>query len=412
MTRHKSRIRNNRRGAIALLACFLMIVLVAMLAFSIDLGYQANSQTELQRSADAAALAACYELVYKGTPGTPVNLSAGVQNVPTVAAQYAALNHVCGSAPAVAGSDVVVGFLANPSGGTIDPSANQNSFNAVQVTVRRSSSENGKVPSFFGRVFGVQGESGSATATAAVINNVGGYQAPSTNGGTGNLMILPYALDQQTWNSLLAGNTSVTTDNWSCNNGNGNGGNCNNGNNNGDDGEGDDNHCNESKPVASGSDGVRECNLFPQGTGSPGNRGTVYIGNAQGTSDLVQQIQNGISPSDLAVYGGKLAFDFHGNLCLSAKPGISAGTSSALASIVGQTRLIPIFSSVSGNGANATYNIVAFVGVRVMDVCLTGSMSSKHLTVQPDLVHTRGGIPSTSNTQQSYGTYSPVWLVK
>jgi len=387
MTRHKSRTRNNRRGAVAVLACFLMIALLAMLAFAIDLGYLANSQAELQRSADAAALAACYELVYKGTPGDPVNLSTNVQNVPTVAGQYAALNHVCGSAPGLAAADVVVGFMANPNqpGGTINTSANQNTFNAVQVTVHRSSSENGNVPSFFGRVFGVQGESSSATATAAVINNFGGFQAPSTSSGAGNLMILPYALDQGTWNALQAGSTSVTTDVW---------------------------NYNASGQVVAGSDGILEVNLFPQGTGSPGNRGTVYIGNAQGTSDLVQQILYGISPSDLAVYGGQLTFDSSGNLYLSAKPGISAGTKSALASIIGQTRLIPIFTSVTGNGANANYDIVAFVGIRVMSVDLTGSMSSKNLTVQPALVYTRGGIASTSSTQQSYGAYSPVWLVK
>ncbi|HUY36333.1 MAG TPA: pilus assembly protein TadG-related protein [Pirellulales bacterium] len=388
MTRHPSHIQNNRRGAVAVLACFLMIALLAMLAFAIDLGYLANSQAELQRSADAAALAACYELVYQGTPGTPVNLSTNVLNVPTVAGQYAALNHVCGSAPSLATGDVVVGYMADPTqpGGTIDTSANQNGFNAVQVTVRRSSSENGKVPSFFGRVFGSQGESTSASAIAALLNNFGGFQAPSTNGGNTNLMILPYALDQLTWNALQAGDTTVTTDVW---------------------------NYNTSGQVVSGSDGIREVNLFPQGTGSPGNRGTVYIGNAKGTADLVQQILYGISPSDLAVYGGQLKFDSSGNLYLSAKPGISAGTKSALASIIGQTRLIPIFASLTGNGANASYDIVMFVGIRVMDVNLTGSMSSKHLTVQPALVYTRGGIPSTSSsTRQSYGAYSPVWLAR
>ena len=83
-----------------------------------------------------------------------------------------------------------------------------------------------------------------------------------------------------------------------------------------------------------------------------------------------------------------------------------------MASIIGQTRLIPIFTTVVGNGNNATYDIVMFVGVRVLDVDLTGSMSSKHLTVQPATVFTRGGIASALSTQQSYGTYSPVWLVK
>jgi hypothetical protein len=365
-----------------------MIALVAMLAFAVDLGYLANSQAELQRSADAAALAACYELVYQGTPGTPVNLSTNVQNVPTVASQYAGLNHVCNSAPALATGDVVVGYMANPTqpGGTVDTSANKNSFNAVQVTVRRDSTENGKVPSFFGRVFGVTGEATNATSTAALISNFGGFQVPSNISGSNNLMILPYALDQTTWNALQAGNTSVTTDVW---------------------------NYNSSGQVVAGADGIREVNLFPQGTGSPGNRGTVYIGNAQGLADIKTQIVNGISPSDLAVYGGQLKFDASGNLYLSGKPGIDAGAKAALASIIGQTRMIPIFASVTGNGANASYDIVEFVAVRIMDVNLTGSMSSKHLTVQPALMFSRGGLPATSSgTQQSYGVYSPVWLVK
>jgi hypothetical protein len=167
--------------------------------------------------------------------------------------------------------------------------------------------------------------------------------------------------------------------------------------------------------VTAGSDGILECNLFPQGTGSPGNRGTVLVG-GQGTSTLVSQIQYGLTASDLSSYGGKLQLDCTGNLYLPAKPGISAGTKSALAAIIGQTRIIPIFASCSGNGANCTYDIVQFVGIRVLDVNLTGSMSSKHLTVQPAWVWTRGGIAAgssgNSSTQNAYGVYSPVWLVK
>jgi Flp pilus assembly protein TadG len=387
MTRKRSQFRNNRRGAVSVLACFLMIALLAMLAFAIDLGYLANSQTELQRSADSAALASCYELVYQGTPGTPVNLSTNVQNVPTVAGQYAGLNHVCNSVPSLATGDVVVGYMADPTkpGGSINTGANQNSFNAVQVTVRRDSTANGKVPTFFGRVFGVQGEGTTATATAALIANFNGFQVPGNIAGTDNVMILPYALDQGTWNALLAGDTAVTTDVW---------------------------NYTSSGQVAAGADGIREVNLFPQGTGSPGNRGTVYIGTAQGTSDIVTQILNGISPADLAVYGGQLTFDSSGNLYLSGKPGISAGAKAALTSIIGQTRMIPIFASVKFNGANATYDIVQFVCVRILSVDLTGSMSSKNLTVQPALMFARGGIPATSGTQMSYGVYSPVWLVK
>lgn len=380
-----------RRGTVAVLAALLLVALIGMLAFAIDLSYLSNSKAELQRSSDAAALAACYQLVYTGTPGTPIDLSTNIPKVPTTAAQYAAANHVCNSAPGLSGADVVTGYLANPtqSGGTIDSSANQNLFNAVQVTVNRNASENGKVPSFFGKVFGVNGESVSATATAAFISNFGGFTTPSTNGGTDNLMMMPFALDKETWDKLMARDPSATTDSWRYNSSTG--------------------------TVSAGSDDILEVNLFPQGTGSPGNRGTVNIGaQNNSTATLCRQILTGISASDLAYYpNSQLKFDDSGNLYLNANPGISAGCKSALASIIGQTRLIPIFTTVVGEGNNATYDIVQFVGVRIMAVDLTGAMSNKYLTVQPAVVYTRGGIPSTTtSTTTSYGIYSPIFLVK
>lgn len=387
------RIKNlnpRRRGTVAVLACVLMVALMGMVAFAVDLGYLANSQAELQRSADASALAACLQLIYRGTPGTPVDLSTNVQNAPVVAGQYAGSNKVCASAPALAGADIVVGYVSNPtvSGGSVNTGVNKNLFNAVQVTVRRSSGQNGQIPTFFGNIFGVTGANGNATATAAFISNVGGFGIPQTSSGQGNLMLLPFALDQQTWNSMLAGDTSVSTDVW---------------------------NYNSSGSVVSGSDGIREVNLFPQGTGSPGNRGTVNIGvSNNSTSIVVDQILNGISPSQMAMYpNSQLTFDSDGHLYLGANPGISAGFKSALASIIGQTRFIPIFDAVVGNGNNAEYEIVAFVGVRILDVDLTGSMSSKHLTVQPALVYTRGVVPNTTSTATTgYYIYTPVFLVK
>ncbi len=95
--------------------------------------------------------------------------------------------------------------------------------------------------------------------------------------------------------------------------------------------------------------------MFPQGTGSPGNRGTVDIGSSNNsTADIARQIVHGISPSDFAQLGGKLEFDDSGKLYLNGDTGISAGVKDELASIMGQPRIIPIFSTVSGNGNNAT----------------------------------------------------------
>ena len=83
-----------------------------------------------------------------------------------------------------------------------------------------------------------------------------------------------------------------------------------------------------------------------------------------------------------------------------------------LESIKGKPRIIPIFRSVSGNGNNAEYTIVKFVGVRVMYVKLTGSMSSKRVIIQPASIVTRGVIPSTGDSQKSYFVFSKPILVR
>src|SRR4029079_6696526 len=157
------------------------------------------------------------------------------------------------------------------------------------------------------------------------------------------------------------------------------------------------------KTISAGADGVKEVNLFPQGTGSPGNRGTVDIGSSNNsTADIARQIVYGISASDLAYLGGSIQFNSSGVLHLNGDTGISAGVKDELASIIGQPRLIPIFSSVVGPGNNADYTIVKFVGVRVLDVKLTGSMSTKHVTIQPCNVVIKGGIyGSHTHTTQS-----------
>ena len=54
-----------------------------------------------------------------------------------------------------------------------------------------------------------------------------------------------------------------------------------------------------------------------------------------------------------------------------------------LLSIKGEPRAIPIFSQVSGPGNNATYTIVKFVGIRIMNVKLTGDPAGKNVMIQP-----------------------------
>jgi hypothetical protein len=82
-----------------------------------------------------------------------------------------------------------------------------------------------------------------------------------------------------------------------------------------------------------------------------------------------------------------------------------------LASIIGQPRIIPIFQQVHGPGNNATYTIVEFAGVRIVDVNLTGKMSSKRVIIQPAAITALGAIPS-AGAQKSWFITSPAWLVR
>jgi hypothetical protein len=367
------------------LTAIMMIVVVALAAFAVDIGCLEVAKTQLQASADAAALAGGWAMIATQPGDQWTTLQA---NARTSAVTFAAHNKVFGSAPVIATNlanlpegDVVLGYIANVSNPNSPMTYNNpESYNAVQVTVSRTASKNGEIPFFFGRALGISQRPLVATATAATVKSVGGLKSPANGSG---LKLLPFALDVETWNALLAG---IGQDNFAFNSG--------------------------SQTVSSGHDGILECNLFPQGTGSPGNRGTVDIGpRNNSTSDIARQILYGIRQADLNAVGGQLTFNTNGELYLTGDTGISAGVKDELASIVGQTRIIPIFSNVSGNGNNATYTIVKFVGVRIMAVGLTGSMSTKYLMVQPAVVITGGIIPSSQGNQSDF-VYSPVRLIR
>jgi Flp pilus assembly protein TadG len=386
MIRHRKPAQRNRRGAIAVLAAFLSMVLVGMVAFCVDIGYVLSAKEELQRSADATALATCWEYGQKLSQGYSAADASQLARLTSV--QYANLNSVTGAAMVVDANpcndpagDVVFGYLSDFTSPTATlQTGAAATYNAVRVRMVKNSSENGEVPYFFARVFGMTGQALETQATAAIVRDIRGFQAPADGS---NLDLLPFALDIDTWNKLTSGDS---TDNYRWNS--------------------------DTNQIESGGDGFVEVNLYPQGTGSPGNRGTVDIGNSNNSaSDIAQQILEGISPQDLIDLGKPLEFDSNGQLGLNGDTGISAGVKDELASIMGQPRVIPVFESVSGNGNNADYSIVKWQGIRIMAVKLTGSMSQKHVMIQAAPVLTKGVIPSDTPGTSSY-VFSPVVLVK
>jgi Flp pilus assembly protein TadG len=382
----RKRFFSRRRGNTLVLCAVMMVMLFAMVAFAVDLGYVMTARSQLQTSADAAALAACWELIDENCHDPCWD---GPDNARSTAGQFAGLNEVTGDAPALANDsntsgDVLVGYLSDPH----NPNATMvyntpGDYNAVQVRVRRHGDQNGEVGLHFARLLGINSMRLEAQATAALLKNIGGFRLAS--GSEDTLDILPYALDLDTWEAFK-NDDSGFSDSWTYNP--------------------------ATKTVSSGGDGVREINLFPQGTGCPGNRGTVDIGSSSNsTSDIARQIVHGVNASDLSYHGGKLELDDNGELSLNGDTGISAGVKDELASIKGKPRIIPIFSEVEGPGNNADYTIVAFVGVRIVDVKLTGSMSSKRVLIQPAKVITRGAIAASESGTSDY-IYTPVHLVR
>ncbi|TWT78161.1 hypothetical protein Pla123a_09510 [Posidoniimonas polymericola] len=377
---------SQRRGVIAILAAVFSVVMIGMAAFAVDIGYMLSVKEELQRTADAAALAACWDYSQQLVDGVQPDLAE--QSARLAASSYAGSNVVSTEAPALNTNysnsptgDLVFGHVSDVYGTNIQlDTSGANVFNAVHVKVRRDESVNGLAPYFFARIFGKTGQSLEASATAAIVRDIKGFR--TLNGG-GNIDILPFALDLDTWNGWVAG-------------------------------YGDDNYSyNEAtKTVSCGSDGKLEVNLYPQGTGSPGNRGTVDIGSSNNsTADICRQILDGISSEDLAYHTGVLEFDSCGKLYLNGDTGISAGCKDELAAIKGQPRAIPIFSEVNGPGNNAIYTIVKWYGIRIMDVKLTGPMNKKHVTIQAAPLVTSGVVPSSSEGTSSY-VYSPVVLLQ
>ena len=375
--------KSTRRGIVAVITALFLVLLLAVLAFSLDLGVVFVAQGELQRSADAAALSAAWELAEAAVEDSvrTVSRDERIERAREEAERVAALNTVLGISPGLLSTDVEVGEYTDLEEGGYFNTASLTP-NAVRVTVRRSSEINGAVPFFFARALGRQNIDQQLTATAAIATQIRGFRIRTPGE---NLAILPITLDEPSWDAMMAG---AGSDDYSFDK--------------------------STNTVVAGHDGRREINLYPQGTGSPGNRGTVDIGSSNNsTSDISRQILSGVTQEDLDYIGGSLELNENGELELNGDTGISAGVKDELASIIGKPRMIPLFRSVRGPGNNAIYTIVRFVGVRIMNVKLTGPMNKKNVMIQPAEIVSRGIIPATETTGEPTSTFvtSPAWLI-
>lgn len=165
--RFRTRVRAHgyRRWATVIpLVAISFTTLLGFAALSVDIGMLCNAKAELQRTADAAAIAAAAELGAS-------NSAQAMNAARTVASNYAASNRVLGRGVTLdPDADIVFGRAWIPDNSTqYSFTPTQTAPNAVRVVARRTAgSPSGPVPLFFANVFGRRMGNVSAQATAAL----------------------------------------------------------------------------------------------------------------------------------------------------------------------------------------------------------------------------------------------------
>lgn len=387
--RNRSQRIHERSGNVLVLSAFLLTMVFAFTAFTVDVGYITLTRGELHKSADAAALAAALELVDGYGPGKTVNESTMLTNGRAAAVAVAAENRAGGLAAAYADGtrDVRFGrYQYDAATETWTKTWGTSPYNLAEVTLHRDQGESangdGPLDLFFAPVLGQEQANVTVTSTSAMLPGVGFQKKPNYNIG-----ILPLTLDVPTWDNLIL--NGVGTDTYSYNPSTG--------------------------AVTTASDGIKEVNLYPNGSASlpPGNRGTVDFGGTNNsTSDLSRQIRYGLNDDDWAALAEQGITELRWDtepLEINGDTGLSAGIKDDLESVKGKPRAIPLFTQVSGPGNNAMYTIVRFVGIRIMYVKLTGS--NKQVIIQPapysDFSVVPGDVPVTQDS-----IFAPASLIR
>src|ERR1039457_3264327 len=164
---HLSRERKHEQGVIiTLVAVFMLFVIGAMAALSIDVVTLYTARSEAQLAADAAALAGARVLANSGMPSDPTGgLTGGAETLAgAVALQVGQQSQVGGrNLVAANGEVVVVGFSGTPTNPCPAPNPAQTNP-CITVHVQRTD-----MPTFFARIWGTMKVTVTASATAEAV---------------------------------------------------------------------------------------------------------------------------------------------------------------------------------------------------------------------------------------------------
>ena len=146
----------SRRGAVLALMPAVLLMVIAIAAMMIDLGFITSVKSRVQSAADSASLAGALRLrqEYEG-PQT--------SDIYKVAIQFAELNQP-GIQGVLQNADIEVGEWDNTSR-AFYPGADHT--NAVRVTVRRKSGHSESIPTFFSHIFGIRESEVNVTSVSA-----------------------------------------------------------------------------------------------------------------------------------------------------------------------------------------------------------------------------------------------------
>ena len=370
------RIRfGQRRGAIAPLTALLLIPLLGMVAFAVDLGYLMLVKTELQHTADAAALAGAQKLM---TPYTQWLVSSNAKNqirtdaiaaAKQAAKTYATYNVAGQVNITLLDSDIEVGFL--DSSGNYNANPPTTTFpNTVRVVARRDGQQNGTVTLFFARVLGVANQDLQTSARATIYTaKIDGFSSTAPTNG----WVLPVVYDVNDWNNFIAtgqnADGGTTTD----------------------------------------SSGKPTLQVYPsiKDTGNFG--GLALDGSHAGASEIRDWVNNGLPGGSVQTLNnmGLLPLSSHDSSSWDwvGDPGLKTSVIMAVNAKVGKEYILPLCAPYSddsegvGNGSHYYYQIVRFVTVTIMPSTNGGMIVQPTGYVDPTTIYDRSSVkPAGTDT--------------
>jgi len=374
MNLHASHSR--RRGAIVPLFAILLIPILAMLAFSIDAGYMVLVRTDLQSTADSAALAGAEKLqelyVQYNMPGQLTQsaiLASATGNTTgspmATAEKFAYLNKAGNVNITLLDRDVHFGFT-DANGNFTYPYVGFP--NTIEVTVRRDGTANGTLNLFFGGILGMSTIDLEAKARATIYS--GSVSSLQVIPGV-DAHILPVALDYKVWDQFYATGQSP-----------------------------------DGNIHSNATNGSPELQVYPTTTNTPGSFGLIDTGPPQNNVPAFRNwIDDGQTPNDInyLLNNSLLPVSMNSPKSWKVGPGLKSTLTSDFQSQEWKPNLIPIFKAAqypdtssgllstllggssyvaaSGTGQGATYSIVGFVGVTVSYA--NGSGNTMNISIQP-----------------------------